>query len=167
VFVARALGGRAAGFEPSAWAGDFTQRSAADGCHMLLRIQGRTHQLFAAEPLEPGAPMAAVLQLDGDFRARAEAAWRFRRDAGGRQSCGARPKSDPRLDRIRLAIRAIDARASGASYRTLAGVLFGERRVEQEEWKTSSLRDATIRLARAGLQLMERGYLKLLRRKRE
>jgi len=42
-------------------------------------------------------------------------------------------------------------------------VLFGARRVEGEMWKTSSLRDRTIRLVKGGLVLMQAGYRKLLR----
>jgi hypothetical protein len=42
-------------------------------------------------------------------------------------------------------------------------VLFGARRLEHELWKTSSLRDTTIRLVRGGLALMQAGYRRLLR----
>ena len=44
-----------------------------------------------------------------------------------------------------------------------AEVLFGARRLEREAWKTSSLRDRTIRLVKGGLALMRTGYRKLLR----
>jgi len=45
----------------------------------------------------------------------------------------------------------------------IAEVLFGTRRIERETWKTSSLRDRTIRLVRGGVDLMRAGYRKLLR----
>lgn len=134
---------------------------------MVLRAGGRTHQLFAAAPLETGAPMTAVVPLDRHFRARAEATWRFRRDITGAGSRASGLKPDARLDRVRLAIRAIDARSAGVSYRMLACALFGKRRVETEDWKTSSLRGTTIRLARTGARLVNGGYLKLLGRKSE
>jgi len=41
--------------------------------------------------------------------------------------------------------------------------MFGTRRIERETWKTSSLRDRTIRLVRGGVDLMRAGYRKLLR----
>src|ERR1700688_1257136 len=42
--------------------------------------------------------------------------------------------------------------------------LFGLRRIEQDAWRTASLRDTTIRLVRDGVRLMRGGYLDLLRR---
>jgi len=42
--------------------------------------------------------------------------------------------------------------------------LFGRARVPAgPAWKTHELRDRTIRLARAGMELMQGGYLDLLR----
>jgi hypothetical protein len=62
-----------------------------------------------------------------------------------------------------LMLRALDGQLADASYREIAEVLFGARRLEHEPWKTSSLRDTTIRLVRGGLALMRAGYRKLLR----
>jgi hypothetical protein len=50
-----------------------------------------------------------------------------------------------------------------ASYREIAEVLFGTRRLEREAWKTSSVRDRTIRLVKGGRALIRAGYRKLLR----
>ena len=58
---------------------------------------------------------------------------------------------------------ALDGHLAEASYREIAEALFGARRVEGEMWKTSSLRDRTIRLVKGGLALMRAGYRKLLR----
>lgn len=53
---------------------------------------------------------------------------------------------------------------AGASYRDIAESLFGSQRVGEEPWKTSPLRDSTIRLVRGGVALMRGGYRKFLRR---
>jgi hypothetical protein len=39
-------------------------------------------------------------------------------------------------------------------------------RVASDSWKTSALRDATIRLVRDGLAMVDGGYRDLLRRRR-
>lgn len=60
-------------------------------------------------------------------------------------------------------LRAFDARRDAASYRQIAAGLYGERRVEAEPWKTSSLRDATMRLVRDASGMASGGYFALLR----
>ena len=47
-------------------------------------------------------------------------------------------------------LRAVDGRRCGAAHREIAIALFGAARVTSEPWKTSSLRDATLRLVRDG-----------------
>ena len=54
----------------------------------------------------------------------------------------------------------------GASYRVIAEAFFGHRRVAAEPWKTASLRDTVIRLARTGSAMMRGGYRALLALKR-
>jgi len=71
--------------------------------------------------------------------------------------------SPQRRDRLVSMVRALDGHLAEASYREIAQVLFGARRVEGEMWKTSSLCDRTIRLVKGGLALMRAGYRKLLR----
>lgn len=68
-----------------------------------------------------------------------------------------------RCDRLVLMLRALDGHLAEASYREIARVLFGIQRLERESWKTSSLRDQTIRLVKGGLALMRAGYRRLLR----
>ena len=68
-----------------------------------------------------------------------------------------------RRERLVLTVRALDGHLAGASYREIAEVLFGTRRIESETWKTSSLRDRTIRLVKGGIDLMRAGYRRLLR----
>ena len=44
--------------------------------------------------------------------------------------------------------------------------MFGVSRVASDSWKTSALRDSTIRLVRDGLAMVDGGYRDLLRRRR-
>ena len=70
--------------------------------------------------------------------------------------------------RLGLALRSLDGRLAGCSYRAIAQALFGPTRVPAgSDWKTHDLRDRTIRLCRRGLDLMRGGYLNLLRHPRQ
>ena len=111
-------------------------------------------------------PLAIVMPLDDDLPTRAEAALRLWRRIGGRAGGHVREPlalTRQRRDRLVSMVRALDGHLAEASYREIAQVLFGARRVEGEMWKTSSLRDRTIRLVKGGLALMRAGYCKLLR----
>jgi hypothetical protein len=108
-------------------------------------------------------PLAAVTPFDIDAPARlamAARAWRILR--------GAPEHLDDQLTaqrrrRLSLSLRALDARASGASHREIAAALFGDRRLTDMPWKSSALRDTTLRLARDGEALVAGGYRRLLR----
>lgn len=67
-----------------------------------------------------------------------------------------------RIHRLIDALRALDARRDGASYRDIAAALFGAAALPERGWKTHDLRDRTIRLVRYGEQLMRGGYRQLL-----
>ena len=72
-----------------------------------------------------------------------------------------------RHQRLTLALRALDARLAGESYRAIGQGLFGRTRIlAGPDWKTHDLRDRTIRLVRAGLALMRGGYRDLLQQAR-
>lgn len=139
-------------------------RQASDGWHAVLRIQGAQHQLWLKEPPQLGTPYAAELPLDPDFEIRAHASHRLWRAINGR------PPGPPfhqisaqRRERLALALRALDGYMDGASYRVIAEVLFGRKRIPERAWKTHELRSRTIRLVQAGLALMRGGYRALLR----
>nr|WP_249807155.1 DUF2285 domain-containing protein [Bradyrhizobium sp. CW11] len=68
-----------------------------------------------------------------------------------------------RGERLSAAIRALDARSAGSSYRTVAEALFGKKRIPDRAWKTHDLRNRTVRLVKGGLTLVRGGYRKLLR----
>ncbi|WP_228148077.1 DUF2285 domain-containing protein [Roseibium algicola] len=102
--------------------------------------------------------------LDDGARARHRAMGRFLDFLEGKE-IGADSRLTPQKRlRFKSMLRAVDGRTNGASYREIAENLFGARRVASEPWKTSPLRDTTIRLVRDGLAMVAGGYLDLLRR---
>jgi hypothetical protein len=139
-------------------------RQASDGWHAVLRLQGAQHHLWLKEAPQFGATYAAELPFDADFEVRSHASRRLWRAINGR------PPGPPfdqlsaqRRQRLTLALRALDGHMDGASYRVIAEVLFGRRRIPERAWKTHELRSRTIRLVQAGLALMRGGYRALLR----
>jgi len=110
-------------------------------------------------------PAAVVIPLDADFAARADAAlrlWHLVR--GGPRGHPPDRLTHQRRQRLSLTLRALDGRLAGETYRLIAQALFGRERVPAgPAWKTHDVRDRTIRLVRAGLELMQIGYLDLLR----
>lgn len=142
-------------------------RQATDGWHVLLRIRGLEHRLWLREPLVAGSPYAAALPLDVDFEIRAHAARRLWRALNGRATGPAFHELSPqRRQRLALVLRALDGRVEGNSYREIAEVLFGTRRIPERAWKTHDLRNRTIRLVQSGFALMRGGYRELLRQAR-
>jgi hypothetical protein len=110
--------------------------------------------------------MVIELALDADFNLRCEAAHRL---WSALQKPAFRPPSAMTVQRRRrliLALRALDGRLEGNSYRVIAEILFGRAHVFQRGWKTHELRNRTIRLVQTGLLLMRGDYLALLRRRR-
>jgi hypothetical protein len=132
-----------------------------------LHIRGVEHRLWLREPPIIGIPYAAELPFDDDFDIRAHAARRLWRALNGRVAGPAFHELSPqRRQRLALALRALDARAEGNTYRTIAEVLFGAKRIPERAWKTHDLRNRTIRLVQSGFALMRGGYRELLRQSR-
>jgi hypothetical protein len=106
-------------------------------------------------------PFGILLPLDDDWPIRLAAAADLRRALIDRTADP--PLSRQRRDRLKRALRCVDARRAGASYREVAAVYFGARRVSAEPWKTSSLKAQIVRLAAYGQSMIDRGYRDLLR----
>nr|WP_247436138.1 DUF2285 domain-containing protein [Bradyrhizobium sp. 139] len=139
-------------------------RQASDGWHTVLRIQGAQHHLWLKEAPQLGVTYAAELALDADFEVRANASHRLWRAVNGHSPGPPFHRlSAQRRERLSLALRALDGHMEGASYRVIAEVLFGRKRIPERSWKTHELRSQTIRLVQAGLALMRGGYRALLR----
>ncbi len=111
---------------------------------------------------------AAVLPLDSDFEVRTHAARRLWRAINGRALGPTFHELSPqRRERLILAVRALDGRMDGGTYRAVAEALFSKRRIPERAWKTHDLRNRTIRLVQSGLALMRGGYRELLRYRRK
>ena len=146
-------------------AGEF--RQASDGSHILLRIRGLEHRLWLRGPTAAGASYAAELPFDDEFDIRTHAACRLWRALNNRAAGPAFHELSPqRRQRLALALRALDARAEGNTYRVIAEVLFGAKRIPERAWKTHDLRNRTIRIVQSGFALMRGGYRDLLRQSR-
>ena len=117
--------------------------------------------LVAAVDDHDGKPFGILLPLDDDWPIRLAAADGLRRALIDRTADPA--LSRQRRDRLKRALRCVDARRAGASYREVAAVYFGARRVSAEPWKTSSLKAQIVRLAAYGQSMIDRGYRDLLR----
>jgi hypothetical protein len=141
------------------------ERRAADGEYWVINEHHDRWSAVLIDRANAATPAAIMIPLDADFAARADAALRLWRVVTGR------PRGRPpdrltrqRRHRLGLTLRALDGRLAGESYRAIAQSLFGRSRIPAGAgWKTHELRDRTIRLARAGLELMRGGYLDLLR----
>ncbi|MBW3166998.1 DUF2285 domain-containing protein [Qipengyuania flava] len=103
------------------------------------------------------------MPLDGDWPTRLAAADRLYHQIIDRDADP--PITRQRRDRLKRALRTIDGRQSGASYRAVATVFFGADRVAAEPWKTSSLKAQVARLASHGRMMIDQGYRNLLRGK--
>ncbi|UPK28079.1 DUF2285 domain-containing protein [Bradyrhizobium sp. 195] len=162
--VRSASASRAIGLElPLADLGSASIRQASDGWHAVLRIQGAQHHLWLKEAPQLGVSYAAELPLDGDYEIRVHASRRLWRAITGRAPGPPFYQlSAQRRERLALALRALDGHLDGASYRVIAEVLFGRKRIPERAWKTHELRSRTIRLVQAGLALMRGGYRALL-----
>jgi hypothetical protein len=141
--------------------GKIIRRDAEDGAHLLVKDGAISYQLWLIDPPSGPTPMAAIIPLDANAQQRAEATLRF-----WRYMAHGRPRTSPipihRVDRLVAALRALDARLAGASYRTIAEALFDPRRLAAEPWKTAPLRDTVIRLSRTGNAMMRGDYRNLL-----
>ncbi len=139
-------------------------RQGPDGTHVILGEGPKTVHLLLQGTHFTEYPLTILSPLDHGARARYRAMGRLLDFLEGREM-GADSRLTPqKRHRLKSMLRAVDGRTNGASYREIAESLFGARRVASEPWKTSPLRDTTIRLVRDGLAMVAGGYLDLLRR---
>nr|WP_242517452.1 DUF2285 domain-containing protein [Hyphomonas sp. KY3] len=106
-------------------------------------------------------PVGLLLPLDDDWPVRLAAADRLYHQLIDRAADP--PITRQRRNRLKRALRTIDGRQSGASYRAVATVFFGADRVAAEPWKTSSLKAQIARLAMHGRRMIDHGYRQLLK----
>jgi hypothetical protein len=107
--------------------------------------------------------VCAVLPMDDLFAVRVSAAQALWNGLNGRAVvANSVMLPSPQRARLVLALRALDARQDGATYREIAAALFGAKSLPERGWKSHDLRDRTIRLARLGTDLVQGGYRQLL-----
>lgn len=121
----------------------------------------KTRLALLAREADPSQPLAAVIPIDEALPARLKALARLWRQLDGAPA-GPDPITPQRRRRMKAMIRAWDGWFSGAAYREIANALYGPRRVAADPWKSSSLRDATMRLVRDGRAMIGGGYYRLL-----
>ncbi|NSY94321.1 DUF2285 domain-containing protein [Agrobacterium tumefaciens] len=132
---------------------------------LRLNLHGERFDVSVSGSME-GDWLAAVIPLDEMTPDRLTALGRFWSATTGR-AVQADPRITPqRLQRARQMLRAIDARETGATYRTIAQFLFPQHESDAASWVGSAIRETTIRLARDGMKLVRGGYRALLRRPR-
>jgi hypothetical protein len=141
--------------------GSGIRRNAADGVHLLFEHGRCRFQIFVSGSARSGNFLHAIIPLDRFADRRLETVSHLLH-AVARQ--GSIKPSSPSQKTIRLqkALLALDALEAKASHREIAEVLYGPRRVSEELWKTSSLRQGVIRLCRLGEEMMQDGYMRLL-----
>ena len=140
--------------------------SDEQGTHILLDANGQAIRLLRLAGVPPHSPLAAIVPLDVDGFDRIEATDRLLRALLGRTVPGDGRLTAQQKRRHRFMLQATDGRLDGATYREIAGVIFGIDRVASEPWKTSALRDATTALVKDGLAMIAGGYRTLLRHRR-
>lgn len=135
-----------------------------DGRHVVLEDAEGDHSLWLPN-IWIGDRLAGLVVLDDKFALRIAALQRLHRRLAGRPS-GRLPKAwritGRHRWRLTLMLRALDGHLDKASYREIAGVLFGTEAVARYAWKTSSIRGQTIRLVKDAILMMKGGYRKLL-----
>jgi hypothetical protein len=137
-----------------------------DGLSVLHSADGERIPVLLHGDAGLGRSLAAIIPLDADGLDRLEAVARLWRSLH-------RPPCTPDLRltwqqrrRLRHMLQAVDGRMDGASYREIAQAIYGAKRVADDPWKTSALRDSTMTLVKGGLSLIAGGYRKLLRHRR-
>lgn len=138
---------------PLAWA----ERAGEDGRHILLDDERGT-QLVLTGTAALASPVAFLIPADPDLPRRLDALREFWTEMT--EGLARTPEVTPqRRLRLILGLRALDGRATGASYRVLAARLFGADRVPSgAAWKTHDLRSRTLRLVADATALMRGGY---------
>lgn len=105
--------------------------------------------------------VGVLIPFDDDWPIRIAAAERLRSELIERTADP--PVTCQRRERLKRALRCVDAIATGASYRDVATVFLGTRRMQGEHWKTSSIKAQVVRLAAYGRKMIGGGYRELLR----
>jgi hypothetical protein len=138
------------------------QTQARDGIHMLLE-PGAAHRLQLLLTAPEGVADAAIIPLDVDGFARLEAVYGLLARMHGRKIPPDSRLTHQRLRRAQLMLRAYDGRATGATHREIAQVLYNLPPLSRDEWQSASQRYAVMTLLRDARKMVDGGYRALLR----
>lgn len=142
-------------------------RLTPDEMHIDLRSIGTGIHLVADARLHPDAPLAVCVPLDRDGLDRLAALDRLLRYLNGYKVPEDQRVTAQQRRRLKAMLQAVDGRQHRAGQREIAEVIFGARRIAEEHWPTSPLRDAVRDLLRDGAAMVAGGYRKLLRFRRK
>lgn len=135
-----------------------------DDTHLILADPGGDHRLWIRG--QPDRPLALMLPHGADLRIRLAAAERLRRRLRGISS-GPPPllMTTTKRHRLLTLLRVVDGRDAGASARELAVVLISQAVTDYSaaEWADCRERKQIGRWTRMAFELVEHGYLRLLR----
>ena len=143
------------------WLMSLPCRHSDDGTHVLLRDGHTRYQIHLTTRPRHGVVRVALMPLDITTPSRSHATHKFW-DYAARGHRRPRFTGISRLERLKMALRALDLRLAGATYRAIAEALFGTLPADAPPWKTAAIRDTVIRLVRTGLRMMRGGYRRLL-----
>jgi hypothetical protein len=153
--------GRAESFVIDDWLMGLPYKRGDDGTHILLKDGKVRYQILLTTPPKRGMTRVALIPLDITTPYRGQATSGFW-DYAARRHPRPRFTGASRLERLNMALRALDLRLGGATYRSIAQALFGPFPADAPPWKTAALRDTVIRLVRTGSLMMRGGYRRLL-----
>ncbi len=136
-------------------------RNGADGAHMLFIHHHYCAQIYIMGQIEKTDKLQVVIPADQCIDRRMISTRDFLRVFAQKRLCKPQKPSQT-IVRLHKALIALDAMASGATQRELADVLYGQKRVSEELWRTSSLRQTVHRLCLTGEEMMKGEYSSLL-----
>ncbi|WP_449232606.1 DUF2285 domain-containing protein [Azospirillum doebereinerae] len=148
--------------DPLAGPGRRATLPTADGVHVVIADGPRERRFLVLAPdlPEPGTPLLATVAFDAPQAPQI---------AGIERLAALMRQTDPpaeltpyQTDTLRRVLQGLDAAQAGASLRDTAAALFGERRMSEDWFRSSPLRDQVRYLIRRGRQLMTGGYRDLL-----
>ena len=136
-------------------------REDDDGTHIHFLGQGYRAQIYVPGRLKLSDKLQVSIPIDQCMDRRMAATQAFLRGLTHKRPIKP-PKPSQTMVRLHKALVALDAIASGATQREIADFLYGQKRISEELWKTSSIRQSIHRLCVTGEAMMHGQYSRLL-----
>ncbi len=129
--------------------------------HIHFLGQGYRAQIYVPGRLKPSDKLQVSIPIDQCMDRRLAATQAFLRGLTRKRSI--KPsKPNQTMARLHKALVVLDAVASRATQREIAAVLYGQKRISEELWRTSSIRQTIHRLCVTGEAMMRGEYSRLL-----